>query len=55
MDYLKLKISEEEMNSFIKSWEDCELGLDLLIIKQQTANKKILKNLKTTQEKLFLL
>jgi hypothetical protein len=42
MDYLKWKMSEKDMNSFIKSWEDCEIGLDLLIIKQQIRHKKML-------------
>jgi hypothetical protein len=53
MDYLKWKMSKKEMNSFIKSWEDCEAGLDLLITKQQIIHKKMLKNLQRIRDTLI--
>ena len=41
MDYVKWNMTQKEMNTFIKGWNDCEAALDLLIIKQQTKNDKL--------------
>jgi polyphosphate kinase 2 (PPK2 family) len=45
MDHVKWKISEKDMNAFIKSWKDYETALDLLIIKQKVTYAKLLKDL----------
>jgi hypothetical protein len=49
MDYVKWKISEKDMVSFIKNWQDCEIELDRLIISQKISNEKLLKDLKVIQ------
>ncbi|MDB5152013.1 MAG: hypothetical protein JWR54_764 [Mucilaginibacter sp.] len=46
MDHIKWKMSEGDMNSFIKSWEDFETVLDLLIIKQKIIHTKLIKDIK---------
>jgi hypothetical protein len=46
MDRVKWKMSEGDMNSFIKSWEDFETVLDLLIKKQKIIHTKLIKDIK---------
>ncbi len=48
MDHVKWKMSKKEMNSFVKSWQDYEAALDLLIIEQKIVHKKLLKDLEET-------
>jgi hypothetical protein len=49
MDHVKWKISERDMVSFIKNWQDCEIELDRLIISQKNSNEKLRKDLKVIQ------
>lgn len=51
MDHVKWKMSEKDMNTFVKSWDDYEKTLDFLIIKQQIIHEQLLKNLKTIEDK----
>jgi hypothetical protein len=51
MDHVKWKMSENDMNTFVKSWDDCETALDFLIIRQQIIHEQLLKNLKVIQDK----
>jgi uncharacterized protein YeeX (DUF496 family) len=52
MDYVKWKMTEKDMNAFIKNWQDCESTLDLLIIKQKIIHKKLLKEQKKIKGKV---
>jgi hypothetical protein len=49
MDHVKRKMSKKDMNSFIKSWQDFETGLDVLIKKQRIIHRKLVKDLKAIQ------
>jgi len=51
MDRAKWKMSEKDMDAFIKSWKDCEAELDLLIIRQKIRNERLLKDLEDIQVK----
>jgi hypothetical protein len=51
MDHVKWKMSEKDMNAFVKSWDDCETALDFLLIRQQIRNEQLRKDLKATKDK----
>jgi hypothetical protein len=51
MNHVKWKMSEKDMNIFVKSWDDCEKALDFLIIRQQIKHDQLLKDLKVMKDK----
>jgi hypothetical protein len=51
MNHVKWKMSEKDMNTFVKSWNDCETALDFLLITQQIRYEQLLKDLKAMEDK----
>ena len=55
MDCAKWKMSEQDMDSFIKSWKDFETELDRLIINQKSTREKLLSDLEAIRNEVTIL